>query len=109
MSQQRKRLSGAEYRKISHEKKRKEEELLAKTLKIRDFFRVETTPLLSSTEPLTPGDTDGEPPASVIVTAETATEQSAVAVEEPNAGIKSAVEGRLLSHSDHRMIPSNGK
>ena len=37
-------------------------------------------------------DTDGEPPASVIVTAETATEQSAVAVEEPNAGIKSAVE-----------------
>ena len=66
---------------------------------------METTPLLSSTEPLTPGDTDGEPPASVIVTAETATEPSTAAVEEPNAGIKSAVEGPVVVP----FRPSNGK
>lgn len=53
----RKRLSGAEYRKLSEVKKKKESEVIAKTMKLDSFFKI-SAPSPSSTEQ--PVDKSGE-------------------------------------------------
>ena len=110
MSQNRKRLSGAQYRKISDAKKLKQEECLAKTRKIGEYFSsVEATPATCShggdvgvssgtsddevvetiekTEatPLLSGDDDAhvEPTTPVIDIDVTVTEPSNTIIEQP--------------------------